>query len=79
LQIVTVCPRQDTNEIVYDTLRGIIQSNRERGQPIPAFRLSAALFYQDFWDENEVFVESFDPTDAVGNYVYSRAAYFTKL
>ncbi|KAJ7481608.1 hypothetical protein FB451DRAFT_132480 [Mycena latifolia] len=65
LGTITICPIPETLQAVYSTLQGVIRSKREHGQVIPKFSFPPILFHKSFWDENEVGVELFDPTEMV--------------
>ncbi|KAJ7164888.1 hypothetical protein C8R46DRAFT_1220046 [Mycena filopes] len=68
LETLTLCPLPRVLQDVYAAIRSAVRSMRQRGQVCPKFRFSPELCQvgQNYWAENEVDVESFDPTPLVG-------------
>ncbi|KAJ7672595.1 hypothetical protein DFH06DRAFT_1363712 [Mycena polygramma] len=70
LASVTLCPEEDRKEEeaardVYSAIQAVVRSKRAQGQPVPKFKVSRLLFHQDYWAENELEVELFDPFDTL--------------
>ncbi|KAJ7481523.1 hypothetical protein FB451DRAFT_130309 [Mycena latifolia] len=63
---ITLCPKKDALDNVYDALLDVIRSRHHDAQTIPKFRLSPVLFEKSNWDEHGVDVELSDPTEIVG-------------
>ncbi|KAJ6588266.1 hypothetical protein B0H19DRAFT_1098564 [Mycena capillaripes] len=60
LQTFALHPMEVDVGDVRHALRSAIRSKRERGQPLPKFRLSSVLFSDETWQENGVTVEIFE-------------------
>ncbi|KAJ7849336.1 hypothetical protein B0H13DRAFT_2088735 [Mycena leptocephala] len=52
LKTVTLCPNKDTYDAVRDTLKDVVDSKRQNGQPLPKLRLFRALSTLEAWQEN---------------------------
>ncbi|KAJ7721014.1 hypothetical protein B0H16DRAFT_1603506 [Mycena metata] len=66
LQTVTLCPTTAYVQEVYTVIQNTVRSRRQRAV-VPKFRLSPRLYEvgEEYWAENGVDVELFDPTELV--------------
>jgi hypothetical protein len=52
LKTVTLCPKKDDYDDVWDALEDAVDSKRQSGQPLPKLRLFRALSTLEAWQEN---------------------------
>ncbi|KAJ7028700.1 hypothetical protein C8F04DRAFT_51593 [Mycena alexandri] len=67
LQTVTLCPTHKDIQEVNAVIQNVVRTRRQNGEVVPKFRLSPKLCEvgEDYWVENGVDVDIFDPIELV--------------